>query len=235
MPYITSIFYSVDGEVNSAGGQGNLTVFVRFAGCSLRCWGGNCDTTYSYKVSKEQWMSNEEIINKIHELSPSGRRVTITGGEPLEQCEGVIELASELKKFRPTYRISLETNGAHDIREVGARLIDSFVLDHKCPSTGVNGQMILENYHFLNSSDWVKFVIANEVDFDYAIALIIRLDLNSFPFNIAFSPKHGELEPRKLIEWMKKDATVYPKAVLNLQLHKYIWPELINAGPGKEV
>ena len=43
---ISEIFYSLQGESSFAG---KLCVFIRFAGCNLRC--KYCDTTYSYNTS----------------------------------------------------------------------------------------------------------------------------------------------------------------------------------------
>lgn len=41
---ITEIFYSLQGEANTAGLP---TVFIRLTGCPLRCT--YCDTTYSFE------------------------------------------------------------------------------------------------------------------------------------------------------------------------------------------
>ena len=52
---ITEIFYSLQGEANTAGLP---TVFIRLTGCPLRCT--YCDTTYSFEGGERQ--SLDQII-----------------------------------------------------------------------------------------------------------------------------------------------------------------------------
>ena len=57
---VLEIFYSIDGEGRRAG---ELAVFVRLAGCNLKCvW---CDTAYSQDINAGQEMDIEEILYKI--------------------------------------------------------------------------------------------------------------------------------------------------------------------------
>ena len=101
---INEIFASVDGEVNLFH-QGCLSTFIRFQGCPLSCsW---CDTDYA-RGEGGRWMTIEEIIQDIESLGIA--KVTITGGEPLAQRGGFLELLRNLKALR--YKISVETSGA---------------------------------------------------------------------------------------------------------------------------
>ena len=61
---VNSIFYSLQGEGHNTG---RAAVFVRFAGCNLRC--PFCDTEFDTYTE----MSAEEIVAKImdiHQVSP---------------------------------------------------------------------------------------------------------------------------------------------------------------------
>ena len=73
---ISEIFYSIQGEGLLAG---RPSVFVRLAGCPLRCrW---CDTQYALNSSAGKKMSIDQIITQVKKYSPP--YVVITGGEPL--------------------------------------------------------------------------------------------------------------------------------------------------------
>jgi len=226
---ITSIFYSIDGEVNSTGGAGVLTTFIRFAGCNLRCWKstGGCDTTYSYDVSKATEMTVKEVLIEVVKNFPC-QRVTITGGEPGTQMEALVELTKALTDLG--YRVSIETNGSIDVipmKEAGA----SIVMDYKSPSTEMESLMKLSNVIELDGEDWIKFVIADEKDYLNAVKIIGACETEA---RIAFSPKYGTDMAKQVVEWIKRDKLV--EAVVQLQLHKVIWPEkAMSAKTGDEV
>ena len=65
----------------------------------------------------------------------------------------------------------------------------------------------------------MKFVLADEADYKWAVELIRAHELGS-PAEVLLSPVHGRLDPKILVEWMLRDRV---PARLNLQLHKYIW------------
>jgi len=77
---INEIFYSVQGEGSLAGVP---SVFVRLAGCPLRCrW---CDTKYAWSESAGTGYTTEEVIEKVESYSAS--HLVITGGEPMTNPE----------------------------------------------------------------------------------------------------------------------------------------------------
>ncbi len=103
---ITEIFFSAAGEGCR---QGEPTIFIRLAGCNLRC--PFCDTKYAWKDGRE--MSVEKIasaVEKIKQKFPAGW-VCLTGGEPLLQ--ELKPLVSKLKQRG--FRIQIETNGTQDV------------------------------------------------------------------------------------------------------------------------
>lgn len=96
---LVEIFESLQGEGRNMGRQ---VVFVRFAGCNLKCpW---CDTSYSPRFS----LSLEDLVKEIK--SHKAKSVILTGGEPTIQA-GIPELIAALKE--EGYWIGIETNGTH--------------------------------------------------------------------------------------------------------------------------
>jgi 7-carboxy-7-deazaguanine synthase len=98
---ISEIFPSIQGEGLR---QGEPTLFVRLAGCNLKC--DFCDTKYAWTSGKEMPVSRVmERIRKIHHIFPT-KWVCLTGGEPLLQKIEV--LVKRLKN--EGYKIQVETN-----------------------------------------------------------------------------------------------------------------------------
>ena len=82
---IIEIYKSLQGESSYAGLP---CVFVRLAGCNLRCtW---CDSEYTFKGGTR--MTLDEVEAEVQRLSPDGGLVEITGGEPLLQEREVVPL-----------------------------------------------------------------------------------------------------------------------------------------------
>jgi 7-carboxy-7-deazaguanine synthase len=74
--FISEIFHSIQGEGELTG---TPSVFVRAAGCNLRCnW---CDTPYASWRPEGVEISVAEILRKVEEFS--ARHVVLTGGEPM--------------------------------------------------------------------------------------------------------------------------------------------------------
>jgi 7-carboxy-7-deazaguanine synthase len=77
------------------------------------------------------------------------------------------------------------------------------------------------NVAWLTRGDEVKFVIGNRDDFDWAVQLIQRLELESRVGNILFSPAFGQVPYQELARWLLDSGI---RARMQLQLHKIIWP-----------
>lgn len=104
MPKVSDIFWSAQGEgLNS----GVSSIFIRLAGCSLRC--PYCDTRSTWRGGRA--MSAAEIAAAVAALPAAGpgAHLVITGGEPLEQ--DLTELLRTLRRDR--YFVAVETNGLH--------------------------------------------------------------------------------------------------------------------------
>jgi len=180
-------------------------VLLRLAGCPLRCtW---CDTTFAREGG--QAMSLEEVLAQVARLGPG--RVLVTGGEPLAQAECLLLLSALLEAG---YECILETSGAFDIAGVppGVRRI----VDVKPPSSGEQGRMLAANLELLGAGDEVKFLIADRVDFDAALAVVGAHKLEQRAA-LLLSPVQGRLAPATLGRWILESGV---DARLNIQLHK---------------
>ena len=100
MKRVNDIFYSLQGEGRNTG---RAAIFIRFAGCNLKC--PFCDTDF---VQYEE-MSDEDILNRIK--SYPSHFVVLTGGEPSLQVDR--QLVDLLHKHG--YELAMETNGTHPI------------------------------------------------------------------------------------------------------------------------
>jgi len=204
---VNEIFYSIQGESTYAG---RPCVFVRLAGCNLRCT--YCDTQYAYEEGET--MELPHVSQKV--ASYQCPLVEVTGGEPLLQNDTAILVKNLLDD---SYEVLFETNGTMDISRLDSRCIK--IMDVKCPSSGMHSKNDLENLNRLTSRDEIKFVLGNKEDYQYAKKIIDTLQANSNKVNaIHFSPVFGCLEPKILAEWILAD---HLDARLQLQIQKTIW------------
>ena len=203
---VNEIFYSIQGESSHAG---RPCIFVRLAGCNLRC--SYCDTVYAY--DKGAWLEIRDIENKIRAFDC--RLVEITGGEPLLQSETPELIKGLLDRG---YTVLLETNGSRDIGVIDARCVR--IVDVKCPSSGESGNNLLENLEILTPNDEVKFVIGSQEDFEYAKALISsRLSRSNGLKPPLLSPVSGRLNAEILAGWILEG---HLDVRLQIQLHKIL-------------
>ena len=101
--HINEIFYSLQGEGFHTG---RPAVFVRFAGCNLRC--PFCDTDFSHSEP----MTAEQIARRVFDYSTHPHTlIVLTGGEPSLQVDN--ELVDALHAHQQT--VTIETNGTHPV------------------------------------------------------------------------------------------------------------------------
>src|ERR1700730_19439548 len=82
--HLIELYKSVQGESSFAGVP---CIFVRLAGCNLRCaW---CDSEYTFTGGKP--FTEDEIVAQIKALAPC-TLVAFTGGEPMLQARGLLAL-----------------------------------------------------------------------------------------------------------------------------------------------
>ena len=209
---VYEIFRSLQGEGSRSG---LTTVFVRLAGCDMRCnW---CDTLEATAETSGKTMNFKEITEEVDKLGAT--HVCVTGGEPLLQ-KNTPKLCMYFSSAG--YDVIVETNGAKDIDVLPPPICR--IMDIKCPSSGMSRYMNWYNLQNLRKSDEVKFVIADRNDYEYARELIEKHGLEA-KAGVLMSPLIGpgsEIEPAVLAEWLLYDDL---QARFMLQLHKLIWPQ----------
>ena len=208
---LTEIFYSLQGESNTAGLP---TVFIRLTGCPLRCQ--YCDTEYAF-TGGENW-TLEAIVNEIKKYNTS--YVTVTGGEPLAQ-KNCIELLRRL--CDEGYVVSLETSGALDISKVDDRV--SKVMDVKTPGSNEATKNRWQNLSLLTAKDQLKFVITSREDYDWTKQKLAEYQLTASDSNVEvfLSPAKDQCDATDLANWILADQL---KVRLQLQLHKILWGDV---------
>jgi 7-carboxy-7-deazaguanine synthase len=202
---INEIFFSIQGESTRIGMP---CIFVRLTSCDLRCtW---CDTAYAFNEGTE--MSIDLVFKKVEEYKC--KLVEITGGEPLLQAN--VHLLMK-RLCDESYDVMIETGGHRDIIDVDPRV--KRVMDIKCPGSLMEKRNRWENIESLTAQDEVKFVIANETDYEWAKEVIQKYNLTD-RCTILMSPVFGNIENRTLAEWILRD---HLQVRFQLQIHKYIW------------
>jgi 7-carboxy-7-deazaguanine synthase len=218
--YLIEIYKSVQGESSFAGLP---CIFVRLAGCNLRCsW---CDSEYTFTGGHKS--SIDEVMSRVRKLAPV-KLVEITGGEPMLQEREVVPLMQKLLDER--YEVLIETSGERPLENVPKAVHK--IVDVKCPASGEGGSFRISNLDALTRDDEVKFVIADRADYEFARDFVRAHQLEQKTQNILFSPAFRKdaghardarnclLDPRELVEWMLADGI---SARLGLQIHKFIW------------
>ncbi len=203
---ISEVFYSLQGEGAWAGCP---MVFVRLQGCPFRCrW---CDSAYTLDFEGGDEMALPDVLRKVAEYRC--KMVCITGGEPLARPRDFEALVTALKAGG--YWMEVETSGGYKLP--WQLPIDSWVMDMKCPASGMERFNKYEEIPSLRSQDQLKFVVAGREDFDFALSVVEK---HKPACQVLFTPAWGELPPATLAEWVKAES---PAARVSLQLHKYIW------------
>ncbi|MHC4325211.1 MAG: 7-carboxy-7-deazaguanine synthase QueE [Planctomycetota bacterium] len=161
--HINEIFYSLQGEGFLAGVP---SVFVRIAGCPLRCWW--CDTKYAWSKEAGRQYSINEIVQAVQKWPC--RFVVLTGGEPMVDPD-LPQLVRELKTAGK--HITIETAGIAyipdmpcDLMSISPKLSNSVPDDAKLAAIHKDSKLdlavleeLINNYNYQ-----LKFVVDSEVD-----------------------------------------------------------------------
>jgi organic radical activating enzyme len=149
--WVAEIFRSFQGEGPYVGVP---QVFLRMGGCSRRC--SYCDTVWARErqascalkaIGPEASFPNPiapsrvlPLVVQAVETLPRVHSLSVTGGEPLEQADFLVEF---LGAFRSTgCPVYLETNGlGREAARAVAPLVDIVSLDIKLPSTSGGGDL----------------------------------------------------------------------------------------------
>lgn len=204
------IFPSIQGESTDTGLP---CLFVRLYGCNIGC--SYCDQPQTIKDRRKISIGN--LSAKIQRYNIP--YICITGGEPMLQWNAVYPLVLELVSLG--YKVSIETSGCVPIDADPYLRSFKYVMDIKCPSSGVSDKNIFDNLMNLQAKDEVKFVIADRKDYEY-----MKTILRTYPtpaqilvspcFDKDMKPMIGE----ELISWLLKDKMYHVR--VQLQIHKFL-------------
>jgi len=160
---VSEIFYSLQGEGFLAGIP---SVFVRLAGCSLRCrW---CDTKYAWEQKAGVYYTASKIIRDVQQYQ--SRFVVITGGEPMINQE-LPMLIHELKASKK--HVTIETAGIAfipdmpcDLMSISPKLSNSTPTDPELVAIHEDSRLdlailgeLIDNYKYQ-----LKFVVDSQDD-----------------------------------------------------------------------
>ncbi len=217
---LIELYKSVQGESSFAGVP---CIFVRLAGCNLRCsW---CDSEYTFTGGQPS--TNDEIVATIERLQPC-KLIEFTGGEPMLQARELLPLMQRLLDLG--YELMIETSGERPLADVPEAVHK--IVDVKCPGSGMGHTFRMDNLRTLTMRDEVKFVLSDRADYEFAREFIREHDLAAKCGSILLSPaffknasdvrsaENMALDPRLLVDWMLEDGV---PARLSLQIHKFIW------------
>ena len=204
---MTEVYASVQGESTHVG---KPCVFVRLAGCNLRCtW---CDSAFTFTGGT--WRPIADVAAEAHAFGI--RTVEVTGGEPLVQ-RGAIPLMQALLDLG--HEVLLETSGSRAIAGVpdGVHVI----LDLKPPDSGEARANLWANVEELRPKDEVKFVIASRGDYEWSREITRTHRLDERVGAVLFGAAFGLVDPVALAGWIVEDRL---PVRFQLQLHKALWP-----------
>lgn len=207
--YLDEVFLSIQGESTDTGLP---CIFVRLYGCPIGCV--YCDQPQT--LSNKHKASIETIMNRVKKYR-GVKRVCITGGEPLIYKNDLMPLVWELQY--EGYKVSIETSGCLPIEDF-LRRDWKYIMDVKCPSSGVVEKNIYENLLKLHSKDEVVFVIADKKDYEFMKSVLQKYPTQA---HILLSPmfnKEGKnVIGKELVGWLLYDRLDYR---IQIQLHKIL-------------
>lgn len=184
------IFHTLQGE---GVGIGAPAVFVRLSLCNLHCvW---CDTDHTWNFVGTPWKHEkdsdpgyakhrkEDVIIEmgVDEVAETVRgfgcrRVVLTGGEPLLQEEGLVELMAELRGDGGEWFFEIETNGTKMPGEAFLAGVDQMNVSPKLANSGMAEELrikadVLEGLA-ASGKAWFKFVVQGEGDIAEILGLM---------------------------------------------------------------
>lgn len=154
------------------------TVF--FKGCPLSCiWCHNPESRGNCHIGPaEDFKTVDEVVKQVEKdtvfYDESGGGVTISGGEPLEQWEFLVNLLDKLNYYE--FHTALDTTGLAEseiFKKVASRasmlLYDMKHMDDEqhIRYTGVTNKTILDNFDYLSTAGkrvWVRFPMIPDIN-----------------------------------------------------------------------
>ena len=210
MLYYDEIFASIQGESTETGYP---CIFVRLYGCPVGCV--YCDQPQAPKDRHKASIGT--IVDKVRRFKGIDR-VCITGGEPMIY-DDLMALVYELQTL--DYQVSIETSGCLPIEREDYNRSFRYIMDVKCPSSGVKHKNVYDNLLKLTAKDDVVFVIKDRADYDF-MKQILKLYPTSAQILLSpmFSKEGKPLIGYDLVNWMVEDHLT--KCRVQIQIHKIL-------------
>lgn len=191
---IVEVFESIQGEGKYAGVS---QIFVRFAGCNLRCcW---CDSPQAWEPRPGEFrdMAPEELGAVIRELRGRPHSISLTGGEPLLHADFLKAFLPLLKRDR--FAVYLETNGTLPcgLAEVIGG-VDIISMDMKLPSSAECPPFWDEHAAFLRVARekdvFVKIVVARTTSREDIIRSAVMISEEDPKIQLFLQPNHLDIK-----------------------------------------
>ena len=202
---INEIFFSLQGEGYNTG---QAAVFIRFAGCNMRC--SFCDTDFNSYTE----MTSDEILSHLKDIPvPHSTLAVLTGGEPTLQADTA--LVASLKAMG--FEVAMESNGSLPAPEN----LDWLTLSPKVPK--------MEPALGSKYGKELKLVFTSAEDTDRFLSELLASspDMRQFmeearclslqPCDTGNAERNAEIM-RECIEYIKRN----PQWRLSLQTHKFL-------------
>ena len=202
---VIEVFTSIDGEQPR---MGEITTFVRLAGCNLKC--NYCDTANSQDKGSGKETTVRELLKQIRQVSVSNN-VTITGGEPLLQMDAIEELCQRLRVLG--YNINIETNGTINPTLPLLTSVTSMVYDYKSP------ELFKIDKQIIRYDDIIKCVINSKVAFEIVKKVAAEYSYTKIYVGCV-NGEEASLKEQDLIDMIIE--AQLPNLHFNTQLHKKI-------------
>lgn len=184
------IFHTLQGEGVS---MGVPAVFVRLSLCNLHCvW---CDTDHTWNFEGTRWVhekdgvggyvkfKKEEVmmemgVGEVAEVvrGYGCRRVVLTGGEPLLQEAGLVELMGVLREDGEEWFFEVETNGTRMPGEGFLGAISQMNVSPKLANSGMEEGLRVRGEVLRGlvgtGRAWFKFVVQGEGDVEEVLGMV---------------------------------------------------------------
>jgi len=196
-----------------------------------------CDSMYAVEGGDSREVAVADLVAEIERLAASKDRgprrgiahVCWTGGEPLLQWKSI---ARAIELLPDDFVHTFETDGEVDLapfdRAMASHRADGrvrYIMDIKCPGSGMKAVKAFGNLKLLRRDDEVKFVLLDRRDYEFAKDVLGRHPMPTdtvllSPVTAAHKVVDG-LEPAQLASWILDDRL---DVRLQPQVHKFIWP-----------
>ena len=219
---VIEIYESVQGEGPNTG---RPTLFVRFAGCNMRCPGWPCDTEYAvdpalwHKAYTSWTVAN--LAARINEEHSNMHNVCFTGGEPFMQKE----LPALINRIRFSSNIEVFSNGSFPMERIFLRPAgpSNIMMDWKLTGSGEATTAVptrTKNALDLLTSDGIKFVVKDMDDLREAKRISAELKALGVKAQFWVGAAWGTISNQEIVDFVLKSNLNWN---LNVQIHKYIW------------